>query len=57
MKKRMKKSPKTGFIPDDFIISLEHLRIIWIVVSFMIIFYYILKKNKSDDLTDGPDIN
>jgi hypothetical protein len=43
--------------PDDLLISLDHLRIIWILISVMFLFYYFLKKNKSDDLTDGPDFN
>ena len=55
--KEKEKIPKSGIIPDDFTISLEHLRIIWIVISTMFIFYYILKKNKSDEIIDGPDIN
>lgn len=55
--KESEKVSKTGILPEDFIISLEHLRVIWIIISVMLIFYYILKKNKSDDLTDGPDFN
>lgn len=46
-----------GMNPDGFIISLDHLRIIWILISLMFLFYYFLKKNKSDDLTNGSDFN
>jgi len=42
---------------NEFLISLDHLRIIWILISLMYLFYYFLKKNQSDDLTDGPDFN
>ncbi|HPS88031.1 MAG TPA: hypothetical protein PLY36_14865 [Spirochaetota bacterium] len=49
--------PIDGTTPDDFLISLDHLRIIWILISVMFLFYYFLKKNKSDDATNGPDFN
>ena len=49
--------PIDGTVPDDFLISLDHLRIIWILISVMFLFYYFLKKNKSDDATNGPDFN
>ncbi len=49
--------PDTATNPGDFSISPEHLRIIWIIISIMYLFYYFLKKNKSDDLTNGPDFN
>lgn len=49
--------PDTGINPGDFSISPEHLRIIWIIISVMYLFYHFLKKNKSEDLTDGPDFN
>ena len=42
---------------DDFMISLDHLRIIWIIISLMFMFYYFLKKNKNDELNDGSDFN
>jgi hypothetical protein len=44
---------------DDYnlMISLDHLRIIWIVISATFLFYYFLKKNKNEDLNDGPDFN
>ncbi len=42
---------------ENFLISLEHLRIIWILISVMILSWYFLKNNKSDDLTNGTDFN
>jgi len=44
-------------LQDEFLISTEHLRIIWIMISIMLLAYYFLKKNKSDDLINGPDFN
>ncbi len=49
--------PESNIGQDDFIISLDHLRIIWIIISMMFLFYYFLKKNKRDDLNDGSDFN
>jgi len=49
--------PMDGTKQDDFLISLDHLRIIWILISGMFLFYYFMKKNKSEDLTNGPDFN
>lgn len=43
--------------PEDFSISLEHLRIIWIIISVMFLSYYFLKNTKSDDLNNGSDFN
>lgn len=41
---------------DEFIISLEHLRFLWIVISIIFIFFYYFKvKNRKS--TDGSDIN
>ena len=51
------KDPKAEVKQDDFLISVEHLRIIWIIFSVMFMFYYFLKNNKSDDLTNGSDFN
>jgi len=49
--------PESGKTGEDLLISLEHLRIIWILISVMFLFYYFLKKNKSDDVNDGSDFN
>ncbi len=51
------KVPDTGISRDDLIISLEHLRIIWILISVMFLSYYFLKNDKSDELTNGTDFN
>lgn len=49
--------PESGTNTDDLLINLGHLRIIWILISVMFMFYYFLKKNKRDDLTDGTNFN
>jgi hypothetical protein len=41
---------------DDLLISLDHLRIIWIIISLMFLFYYFLKNN-NNELNDGSDFN
>lgn len=48
---------KPDTVIDDLLISLDHLRIIWIIISLMFLFYYFLKKNKSEELNDRSDFN
>jgi len=40
---------------DEFMISLEHLRYLWIFVSIMILFFYYYKEYNKRKLTDGSD--
>jgi hypothetical protein len=49
--------PDNAAATEDFLISLEHLRIIWILVSIMFLFYYFLAKKKSEEPADGSDFN
>lgn len=42
---------------DEFMLSIEHLRIIWIIISIMYITYYFMKNKKSEESTDGSDFN
>ena len=42
---------------DEFMISLEHLRFLWIFISIMFLFFYYLKEYNRRKLTDGSDIN
>ena len=44
-------------IYDEFTISLEHLRFLWIIGSIMILLVYFLKEYNKRKLADGPDIN
>ena len=44
-------------INDEFIISLAHLRFIWILFSIMFLFFYFFKNNNSGDFADGSDVN
>ena len=39
---------------DDFMISLEHLRYIWILISVVFLFFYFLNNNRKE-LRDGSD--
>ncbi len=45
------------FDNNDPFISLDHLRIIWIIISLMILFYHFLKNNNNNELNDGSDFN
>lgn len=44
-------------IQEDFTISVEHLRIIWILISIVTLFYYFLKNKKTEETADGSDFN
>ncbi len=48
---------KSSIIQDDFTISLDHLRIIWILISIVTLFYYFLNKKKSEEIQNGSDFN
>ena len=48
---------RPDFDNDDPLISLDHLRLIWIIISLMVLFYHFLKNNNSDELNDGSDFN
>jgi cell division protein FtsB len=42
---------------DEFMISLKHLRIIWIIISILILLLYFLKEKDRRELADGSDFN
>jgi hypothetical protein len=42
---------------NEFMLSLEHLRFIWILVSIMILFFYFFREYNSRKSTYGSDIN
>jgi len=44
-------------IYDEFMISLEHLRFLWILVSVMILFFYFFKEYNKKEVSGGADIN
>ena len=51
------KDKESSIIQEDFSVSTEHLRIIWILISIVTLFYYFLNKKKSEENTDGSDFN
>lgn len=48
---------KGDIIQEDFTVNVEHLRIIWILISIVILFYYFLKNKKTEEAIDGSDFN
>ena len=53
--KEQVKTNETNY--DEFMISLEHLRFLWIFVSVMILFFYFFKNYNKKEVTDGSDTN
>jgi len=51
------KDKERSIIQEDFSVSTEHLRIIWILISIVTLFYYFLNKKKSEETSDGSDFN
>jgi hypothetical protein len=42
---------------DEFMITLEHLRFLWIFISIMVLIFYYFKEYNRREFTDGSDIN
>ena len=53
--KEQVKTNETNY--DEFMISLEHLRFLWILVSVMILFFYFFKEYNKKEVSGGADIN